>query len=305
MNNVLILGSGPSGLTAAIYAARAELKPLVFDGETPGGQLMWTSVVENFPGFPEGIQGSELMMRMRKQAERFGAQFKSAVVESVDFSGDPLKVTAAGEQYETKTVILALGASHRWLGVKGEEEFKNKGVSACATCDGALFRDKDLVVVGGGDSAMEEATFLTKFAKSVKILVREAEGELVASKAMVQRAANNEKIEFLWNTEVEEVFGDTIVQGVKIVSNKTGEKGELAVQGMFVAIGLEPKTGFLEGHIELEKGFIVVHNVTSTSVEGVFASGDVHDYRYRQAITAAGYGCMAALDVEKYLAGKE
>lgn len=304
MENVIILGSGPAGLTAAIYCARADLQPLVLAGDTLGGQLMWTSDVENFPGFPEGIQGPDLMTGMVEQAKRFGARVELETVSRVDFSSkDKLQLWAGDKLFEARTVILAMGASHRWTNVPGEEEFKNRGVSACATCDGAFFREKDLIVVGGGDGAMEEATFLTKFASSVTVLVRG--DKLRASKAMQHRAESNDKIRFLYNTELREITGDATVSGVKIVNNQTKEEGELAVQGVFVAIGLVPNTAFLENAIDMEKGYITVTDHTRTSAEGVFAAGDVHDYRYRQAVTAAGLGCMAALDVEKYLAANE
>lgn len=302
VEQVCIIGSGPAGLTAAIYTARANLRPIVLEGGVPGGQLMWTSEVENFPGFPTGIKGSELMGNMRKQAERFGARLVAEFASSLDCSENgKLRIQTNSRVVEAQSVILAVGASHRWLGVPGEEELKNKGVSACATCDAAFFKGKAVVVVGGGDSAMEEATFLTKFARSVTLLVREEEGKLTASVAMVERAKKNEKIEFLYSTEVVRVIGDSRMTGVEVRGVMTGEKRLLDAQGMFVAIGLVPNTKFLEGVVKLARGYIDVHDFTRTSVEGVFAAGDAHDGRYRQAISAAGFGCMAGIDVERYL----
>lgn len=303
--HVIILGSGPAGYTAAIYTARAGLKPLVFAGPQRGGQLMWTTEVENFPGFPEGVMGPELMDRMRKQAERFGAEIVDQQVTAVNLSSRPFEVTVGDETYQSQTLIIATGASARWLGVPGEEQYKGKGISACATCDGFFFRGKDVVVVGGGDAALEEATFLTKFSPKVTVLVRGE--ELRASKSMQQRALGNEKISFLYNTQVEEVSGDGMrVTGMKIKNNKTQEVSELSANGLFVAIGHQPNTGIFEGQLELTKGFIVRKPDSShTSVEGVFVAGDVADWNYQQAITAAGLGCMAAMDCEEYLASQE
>ncbi|HBK33580.1 TPA: thioredoxin-disulfide reductase [Candidatus Uhrbacteria bacterium] len=303
--HVIILGSGPAGYTAAIYTARAGLKPLVFAGPQRGGQLMWTTEVENFPGFPEGVMGPELMDRMRKQAERFGAEIVDTQVASVNLSSHPFVVSAGEDAYESQALIIATGASARWLGVLGEEQYKGKGVSACATCDGFFFRGKDVVIVGGGDAALEEATFLTKFATHVTILVR---GEaLRASKPLQERARGNEKITFLYYTQVEEVLGDGVkVTGVKIKNSQTQEISELSVGGLFVSIGHQPNTGMFEGQLELTKGFIVRKPDTSlTSVPGVFVAGDVADWNYQQAITAAGLGCMAAMDCEEWLASQE
>jgi thioredoxin reductase (NADPH) len=266
---------------------------------------MWTTEVENYPGFPEGIQGPELMQLFRKQAERFGCDFVSGIVSEVDFSAQPFKVKVGDEEYQAKSVIISTGAEARWLGAPGEDDYKGKGVSACATCDGFFFKDKKLVVVGGGDSAMEEATFLSRFASEITVLVRK--DEVRASEIMERRAENDPKISFVFNSDVKEVVGDGVkMTGVKILNNKTNEESEIAADGMFVAIGRKPSTEFLNDQIELAKGYIKTKDdSTATNVEGVFAAGDVADWNYRQAITAAGEGCQAAIDVKKYLDEQE
>lgn len=302
---LIIIGSGPAGWTAAVYAARAELKPLVIEGRESGGQLMLTTEVENFPGFPMGIQGPELMETFKKQAERFGTRVISDNVDKVDFSSRPFKLTVGETMYEAESVIIATGATAKWIGVPGEERLKGRGVSACATCDGFFFKDKEIVVVGGGDAAMEEANFLTKFAKKVTVLVR---GDaLRASKIMAERAMKNPKISFVWNSEVKEVLGEERISGLTVFNNKTNETSTFPTEGLFVAIGHEPNTGIFKGQIDLDvKNYIVnVPGTSKTNVEGVFVAGDVADHVYRQAITAAGTGCMAALDAERFLASKE
>ncbi|MFA6512007.1 MAG: thioredoxin-disulfide reductase [Patescibacteria group bacterium] len=304
MEKLIIIGSGPAGLTAAIYAARADLKPLLFAGVEPGGQLMWTTEVENFPGFPEGIQGPELMNKMMKQAERFGTRIQNEKVTKADFSGKPLKLWVGEKEYAAKAVIIATGAEAKWLNLPSETKLRGKGVSACATCDGFFFKGKDVVVVGGGDTALEEATFLTKFANKVTVLVR---GEaLSGSKAMQNRAVADEKITLMYNTSVVEVLGENAMEGLKIKNATTGEESEIKAQGLFVAIGHAPASEVFAEEIELGKmGYIQVKDHSLTNIEGVFVSGDVHDYKYRQAITAAGMGCMAALDAQRYLEEKE
>jgi len=303
VRNVVIIGSGPAGLTAALYSSRAELKPLVFAGATPGGQLMITSEVENFPGFPKGIQGPELMMNMRAQAERFGSEIIDANVDSVDFSKHPFVVTSAGKSVQAHSVIIATGASSKWLGLESEKRLIGHGVSSCATCDGFFFKGKEIAVVGGGDAALEEANFLTKFASKVTVIHRR--DELRASKIMQERAKKNPKITFIWNSEVTEVLGSERIEGLKLRDTVTGKESEFKTEGLFVAIGHAPNTPFLNNQVEVDKkGYIVVKNNTYTSVEGVFVGGDVQDYRYRQAITAAGLGCMAAMDAEKWLTEK-
>lgn len=303
-HNLIIIGSGPSGWTAAIYAARAELKPVLFEGAEPGGQLMTTTEVENFPGFPKGIQGPDLMKEMREQAKRFGTEIISEMVESVDFSSRPFNVTAKGKVYEASSVIISTGASARRLGLDSEKKLYGHGVSACATCDGFFFKGKKVVVVGGGDAAMEESIFLTKFADSVTVLVRS--DALRASKIMQERATKNPKISFVWNVEVVEVLGVDVghVTGVKVKDTKTGETRDIETDGLFAAIGHEPNTKIFAGQVELDvKGYIkTVPGSSETNVPGVFAAGDVQDYKYRQAITAAGSGCMAAIDAERFLA---
>lgn len=301
LHNTIIIGSGPAGLTAALYTARAELKPLVIGGFTPGGQLMQTTEVENFPGFPEGIQGPELMTKMMDQVKRFGAELLTENVTAIDTSTHPFIVKTDKETYETKTIIIATGAEANWLGLENEQRLRGKGVSACATCDGFFFKGKDVVVIGGGDSAMEEANFLTKFANTVTIINRS--DTLRASKIMQRRAEGNPKIKIVMNATVSDVLGETSVTGVKIKHNDTGEEEVLNAQGYFAAIGHTPVSQiFKSSGIETdERGYIKVINNTRTNIEGVFVSGDVADPRYRQAVTAAGMGCMAALDVEKYL----
>ncbi len=301
VRNVAIIGSGPAGLTAAIYTARAALSPLVIEGWQAGGQLTTTTEVENYPGFAHAIMGPELMKEMRAQAERFGTEFLTGEVTAADFSRRPFRLTVDGEQtIEAKTVIIASGASALHLGLPNESRLLGRGVSTCATCDGYFFRGKELVVVGGGDSAMEEAIFLTKFATRVFVVHRR--DKLRASKIMQDRAFKNDKITFIWNSVVEDILGDQVVTGVKLRNVVTGRTSELACAGVFVAIGHSPNTGIFKGQIEMDaKGYIITRNGTATSVPGVFAAGDVQDSRYRQAVTAAGSGCMAAMDTERYL----
>ncbi len=302
---LMILGTGPAGLTAAIYAARANLEPLVIEGNEPGGQLTLTTEVENFPGFEDGIMGPELMNNMRAQAEKFGAEFETGWVTSIDLSKRPFHVTVNEEdEYEADSLIISTGASAKMLGIKGESELIGKGVSTCATCDGFFFRNKRILVIGGGDSAMEEATFLTKFASEVTIVHRR--DELRASKVMQERARENPKIKWLLNVTPMEVHAqDNKVNALDVIDNTTGEQRQIETDGIFVAIGHSPNTAFLAGQVKTDNvGYIVTDGVTTaTSVEGVFACGDVMDSRYRQAVTAAGSGCKAALDVEKFLEG--
>jgi thioredoxin reductase (NADPH) len=299
-HDIIIIGSGPAGLTAAIYAGRALVKTLVIGGRLPGGQLMLTSGVENYPGFSDGIQGQELMQEMRKQAERFVAEMLDEDVESVDFSLRPLHVTAGGHEYTANAVIIATGSSARWLGLRSEVKLRGRGVSSCATCDGYFFRERKVVVVGGGDTALEEALFLTKYATEVLVIHRR--DQLRGSKIMQERAMNNQKIRFVWNSVVEEILGEQKVEGVKINNTKTGEISIIQCDGVFVAIGFDPNTKVFQGHIELdEKGYVISTRDTSTSVKGVFVAGDVHDHRYRQAVTAAGEGCKAAIDALAFL----
>jgi thioredoxin reductase (NADPH) len=299
---VAIIGSGPAGLTAAIYAARANLEPVVFAGNAPLGQLMITSEVENYPGFPHGIMGPELMQLFRDQAERFEATLLDQDVTRVDFSERPFKLWVGEEQWVADAVIVATGASALWLGLPSEEEFRGRGVSACATCDGFFFRDRDVAVVGGGDTALEEALFLTKFASKVTILVRR--DEFRGSKIMQDRAFANPKIEVIWNREVTDVRGDMTVTQLALRDTSNGEESTLDVQGMFVAIGYKPNTDLFKGQLDLDpRGYCKTaeDGDTNTNVEGVFVAGDVHDHRYRQAVTAAGDGCKAAIDVERWL----
>ncbi|MDP8914883.1 MAG: thioredoxin-disulfide reductase [Thermoproteota archaeon] len=298
--DVVIIGSGPAGYTAGIYTSRAKLKTRIVSGTLPGGQLMTTSEVENYPGFPNGIFGPELMMNMRQQAERFGTCIVDDEVIRVDFNKRPFEVTSHSETCEAHSVIICTGASPRKLGIPSEEQFAGRGVSYCATCDGPFFKGEDIVVVGGGDTALEEATFLTKFGKSVRLVHRRA--SLRASKILQQKAFENPKIEFLWNRVISTIEGDRKVGAVTVKDVENGLEQRLPAGGIFVAIGHEPNTAIYKGQIELDnKGYIILKNHTATNIEGVFAAGDVHDFRYRQAITAGGFGCMAALDVEKWL----
>ena len=303
IENVLIIGSRPAGDTAALYAARADLKPLVIDGITPGGQLTITTDVENYPGFPEGVMGPELMFKFREQAERFGARYVNGSVTAVDFSKRPFRIEVDEEDnYYGKTVVISSGATARLLDIPGEAELMGRGVSACATCDGFFFRDKDLVVVGGGDTAMEESTFLTKFASKVHVVHRR--DQLRASRIMQERAFNNPKIDFVWDTVVEEILGvdEGEVKSVKLRNIKTDEVIVRPIDGVFMAIGHKPNTEPFVGHLDInENGYIITHDGTKTSVPGVFAGGDVQDWVYRQAVTAAGTGCMAAIDAEHFL----
>jgi thioredoxin reductase (NADPH) len=301
MQNVLIIGSGCAGLTAAIYAARANLSPLVLDGHEPGGQLSLTTHVENFPGFPDGILGPELIENMRKQAERFGAVFKAGTVTEVDLAKRPFRVIAGKDVYETRTLIVAAGASARLLGLKGERELIGRGVSTCATCDGYFFRGKPIAVVGGGDSAMEEANFLSRYASRVYLIHRRQ--EFRASKIMVDRAKANEKIEFLTPFVVDEILApEGVVKGIRVRETHNGSIREIDLDGVFVAIGHNPNSIAFRGKLEMDKnGYLIARDGTLTSVPGVFIAGDVQDQRYRQAVTAAGSGCMAALDAEKFL----
>ncbi|MCB0940299.1 MAG: thioredoxin-disulfide reductase [Mycobacterium sp.] len=306
VHDVIVIGSGPAGYTAGIYAARAQLKPIVFEGTSFGGALMTTTEVENFPGFRAGITGPELMDEMREQALRFGADLQMEDVESVSLAG-PVKevVTAGGETYRARAVILAMGAAARYLGVPGEQELLGRGVSACATCDGFFFKDQDIAVIGGGDSAMEEATFLTRFARSVTLVHRR--DEFRASRIMLERARANEKITFLTNTNVVAVEGDTTVTGLRVRNAVTGAESTLPVTGVFVAIGHDPRSELVRDQVEVDtEGYVLVRGrTTATSVEGVFAAGDLVDHTYRQAITAAGSGCSAAIDAERWLTDAE
>ncbi len=300
VHKLIIIGSGPSGYTAAIYAGRASLEPVLFSGPEPGGQLTTTTDVENYPGFPEGIQGPEMMQKFREQAARFGTTLIDKKIDRVDFSKRPFTVWAGEESYQAESIIVSTGASAKWLNLESEQRLRGKGVSACATCDGFFFKDKDVIVVGGGDVAMEDALFLTKFAKSVTVVHRR--DTLRASKIMQERALNHEKIEFVWNTEIKEVLGENNVTGVRVLNNQTNEESTIECQGLFVLIGHKPNTDVFRDVLELdEKGYLVLKEKTQTSIEGVFGAGDVHDHEYRQAVTAAGFGCMAAIDVERWL----
>ena len=301
-----IVGSGPAGYTAAIYAARAGLKPLLFTGKEPGGQLMITNDVENYPGYPDGVLGPQMMEDFRKQAERFDTEIKSDMIAKVDFSG-PVHVltTESGEEFRSHTVIISTGASAKWLGLESEKKLMNRGVSACAVCDGFFYRGQDVIVVGGGDTAAEEATYLAKLCPNVHLLVRR--DEMRASKIMQKRVLNTENITVHWNTETVEILGDEEVKGAKVINNKTNEESVIEASGFFVAIGHKPNTDIFDGWLDMnESGYLITGaDNTTTKVEGVFASGDAQDHVYRQAVTAAGTGCMAALDAERYLAAKE
>jgi thioredoxin reductase (NADPH) len=299
-SKVIIVGSGPAGLTAAIYAARANLEPIVLAGSAPGGQLMITSDVENYPGFPDGIQGPELMASFRQQAERFGTQIVDVDIDQVDFSSRPFRIWARGTEYRGESVVVATGASALWLGLESETRLRGRGVSACATCDGFFFRDKEIAVVGGGDTALEEATFLTRFASKVHLLHRR--DAFRGSKIMIDRAKANPKIAIRLNTAVDEVLGDAKVSGLRLRDTQTGETDEVDMQGLFVAIGYRPNTDAFRDWLEVDdKGYLVVHDETGSKIDGVFIAGDVHDHRYRQAVTAAADGCKAAIDAERWL----
>jgi thioredoxin reductase (NADPH) len=304
--DVLVLGSGPAGYTAAIYAARAGLKPVVYQGGQPGGQLTITTDVENFPGYPDGVQGPQMMMDLQSQAERFGTEVRYGLATSVDFSTYPLKVTIdESEEVTAKSVIIATGASARWLGLPSEERLNGKGVSACAVCDGFFFKGQDVAVVGGGDSAAEEASYLSKICNKVYMIIRR--DEMRASKIMQKRVQNAPNIEIHWNSLTDEILGENEVEAVRIVNKITGEKKEIPVKGFFIAIGHTPNTEIFKDFLDIDKqGYIqTVDGSTRTKVDGVFAAGDVQDKIYRQAVTAAGTGCMAALDAEKFIAEKE
>jgi len=307
-NKLVIIGSGPAGLTSSIYAARGGIEPLVISGHEPGGQLMYTTEVENYPGFDEPILGPTLMEKMRKQAARFGTRFVDKAISSVDFSSKPFRVRCSNtdnniEEYFADSVIIATGASAVWLGLESEQRLRGRGVSSCATCDGFFFKGKDVVVVGGGDTAMEEALFLIKFTNSVMVIHRR--DKLNASAIMQQKAFRNEKISFLWNTVVEDIIGDNKVKSVRVKNIITEQTSDVRTDGVFVAIGHKPNTDLFKGQIELdERGYIKKYEESKTNIEGVFVAGDVYDYRYRQAVTAAGSGCKAALNVINYLESK-
>lgn len=306
MENLTILGTGPAGLTAAIYSARANLNPLCIEGDQPGGQLTITSDVENYPGFANPVMGPELMDAFRKQAERFGTRFEQGRVEKVDFSKNPYTLEFSdGRKIVTRSLIIATGASAKWVGIPSEKRLMGKGVSACATCDGFFFKNKDIIVVGGGDTAMEEATFLTRFVKSVTVVHRR--DKLRASKIMQEKAFKNSKIRFVWDSEIEEIEGEQAVTAARLKNLKSGEVTRLAVEGVFVAIGHEPNTSLFRNSLKCDPtGYLVVEpGSTRTSLPGVFAAGDVADHVYRQAVTAAGTGCMAAMDAEKFLESGE
>ncbi len=303
---VLIIGSGPAGYTAGIYASRAGLKPVLYTGGQPGGQLTITNDVENYPGYPDGVMGPQMMVDFQKQAERFGTEIRYGMVTAVDFSSYPLKATIdESTEIEAEAVIISTGASAKWLGIPSEEKFNGKGVSACAVCDGFFFKGQDVAIVGAGDTAAEEASYLSKLANKVYMLVRR--DEMRASKIMQQRVKSAPNIEILWNTETEEVLGNEEVEAVRVKNNVTGEVKEIPVQGFFVAIGHKPNTDIFKGQLDMdENGYIkTIPGTSKTNVEGVFATGDAQDHVYRQAVTAAGSGCMGALDAERFLAAKE
>jgi thioredoxin reductase (NADPH) len=302
----VIIGSGPSGYTAAVYASRANLNPLLFTGPEPGGQLMITTDVENYPGYPDGIMGPQMMEDFRKQAERFGTRVRLEMITKVDFTGPVHKIwTESDEEIHADSVIISTGASAQWLGLESEQTFMNRGVSACAVCDGFFFRGLEVAIVGAGDTACEEALYLSKLSPQVHMIVRR--DEMRASKIMQQRVLNTKNIKVYWNTETQEVFGTDEVDGIRVVNNKTGEQSTIAVKAFFVAIGHKPNTGIFKDWLEMdESGYLITHGkTTKTNIEGVFASGDAQDHIYRQAVTAAGTGCMAALDAERYLTEKE
>ncbi len=302
MRQVVILGGGPAGLTAAVYAARANLAPLVVEGAEAGGQLMLTTTVENYPGFEDGVMGPSLMQTMRRQAERVGAEFISEDATAVDFSHRPSAITTeSGQRLEARAVIVATGASAKMLGLPGEQRLMGRGVSTCATCDGFFFRNRDVIVAGGGDTAMEEALYLGNLARSVTVVHRR--DALRASKIMQDRAFAHPKISFIWNTVIDDILGNGVVTGVRLLDLKANQRFERPVDGVFVAIGHQPNTAIFAGQLELDEvGYITLREQSFTSVEGVFAAGDVHDHTYRQAVTAAGFGCMAAMDAERWLA---
>lgn len=299
MEKLIIIGSGPAGLTAAIYGARGGLSPLVISGREAGGQLVLTTDVDDYPGFDEGIQGPDLMVKMRKQAERFNTRFINEDVTAVDFKKQPFEIQTESQRLTTNSLIIATGASAMWLGLPSEQRLIGKGVSSCATCDGFFFKDKAVIVVGGGDTAMREANYLSKLCKKVTVVHRR--DKLRAQVALQELVKSKPNVDFIWNAVVEEILGESKVSGVKLKNTQTGKISHMQIDGVFIAIGHKPNTDFLKGQLKLEKGYIVVTDETKTSVEGVFSAGDVSDHRYRQAVTAAGAGCKAAMDVEEYL----
>jgi thioredoxin reductase (NADPH) len=302
--DVVIIGSGPASLTAAIYTTRGAASTLILGGDKWGGQLMLTTEIDNYPGFPEGIEGPDLMQKMRKQSERFGAEFIEKNVNTVDFDKEHFELTAGESKYLAKSVIIATGAETKWLGVPGEDKLRGRGVSSCAPCDAPFFKDKEVAVIGGGDSAMEEALVLTKYSKLITIIHRRE--EFRASAAMQKKVLENKKIKVIWNAQVKEFIGEQKLEKILLENTKTGDTSELVVEGAFVAVGHVPSTGIFKGKIDLdEKNYIVVRNHIKTSKKGVFVAGDVHDYHYRQAITAAGFGCMAGMETVKYLDEKQ